>query len=587
MITISEIISQRERNYVNGNTRISEYVDYSQYQTIQRIEAYLNSVHISGNTDALERDKPFFNIVTAASNIWYRATDIDRKNIRFRATKLKHVVPAFIANILLQEWMKRADFGVFLNKWGRIQSTHGGAVSKFVEKDGELICSVIPWNKLISDDIDFENNVKIEKLFYTPAQLRTNKGYDQETVDKLISARQGRELIDGTRVDNLSDYIEVYEVQGLLPKSLLTGREEHKNVYSEQLHVVSFVGNDKKGDDTFVLFEGAVKQSPYLLDNLIPEDGRALGIGAVEHLFNAQWMVNDSAKMIKDQLEIASKLFFQTADETFLGRNTLTNLESGDIMIHKPNAPLTQVNGNSHDVTSLQSWSNQWQNLAKEITSTPDAISGNTQPSGTAYRTVAILNQESHSLFELMTENKGLSIERMCRKFIIPFLKKKMDNKDEITAILGDEQIKQIDAWYVPNEAIKRVNAKILDKVLNEGEIVTPGEQQEMLQTEATDIQAQLGTLGNQRFIVPSDVDDKTWKEWFKDFDWEIEVEVTNEQTDKEPMLTTLTTLLQSVATNPQILENPQTKRIFSKIVELSGAMSPVELSAPQAIGGA
>jgi hypothetical protein len=503
---------------------------------------------------------------------------------------MKHIVPAFIANIILQDWMKKADFGVFLNKWGRVQATHGGAVSKFVEKDSDLVCSVIPWNKLISDDIDFDNNVKIEKLFYTPGQLRQNKAYDQETVDKLIKARQGRELIDGTRVDNLSDYIEVYEVQGLLPNCVLTGKEEDEDVYSEQLHIVSFIGNDKKGDDTFVLYEGKVKQSPYLLDNLIPEDGRALGIGAVEHLFNAQWMTNHSAKLIKDQLDLASKIIFQTADDSYLGRNALTNIETGDIMIHKPNSPLAQVNNQSHDISSLQSFSNQWQNLAKEITSTPDAISGATQPAGTAYRTVAILNQESHSLFELMTENKGLAIERMCRRFIIPYIKKKMNNKDEITAILTDEQIKQIDAWFIPNEAIKRVNAKILDRVLsmNQPDVqpITPGENQEMLNTEAQDIQAQLGTLGNQRFIVPSDIDDRSWKEWFDDFDWEIEVEVTNEQSDKAAMLETLTTLLGTIASNPQVLENPQTKRIFTKAVELSGAMSPVELSAPATIGG-
>lgn len=46
-------------------------------------------------------------------------------------------------------------------------------------------------------------------------------------------------------------------------------------------------------------------------------------------------------------------------------------------------------------------------------------------PSGTAYRQVAVLNQEAHSLFEIMVENKSLALEQMLREFILPFIKRK------------------------------------------------------------------------------------------------------------------------------------------------------------------
>src|SRR6266567_5232050 len=119
MESICEIVRKAELNYLQGNTQLGKYVNWSMHDTIERIDAYLNSKHITGETDSLGRDKPFFNIVSAAVNVWYRATDIDRKDIRFVPTNSKSVVLAFVANVFLQNWMNENRFGVFLNQWGR------------------------------------------------------------------------------------------------------------------------------------------------------------------------------------------------------------------------------------------------------------------------------------------------------------------------------------------------------------------------------------------------------------------------------------------------------------------------------------
>jgi hypothetical protein len=577
MQSISQLVKERENTYVNGISNISKYVDYSQYETISTIEAYLNSRHTSGQFDALGREKPFFNICTAVANIWMRATDIDRKNIRFRATKQKEIIPVFLANCILQNWMREVNFGSFLNEWGRVLSRYGSAVTKFVERDGLLDIGVASWNKLITDQIDFENNVKIFKFYLTPAQLRLNPTYDQEVVKALLETEQSRETLGNQTIDTLSDYIELYEVQGNLPLSMITDNDKDDNTYCDQIHIISFSG---KSQD-FSLYKGKLKKQQYHKADLIKEDGRALGIGAVEHLFQAQWMSNHSVKLYKDQMELVSKVIYQTADKNYAGRNALTSIENGDIFIHEPNSPLTQVNNTGHDLTSITNFMVQWQTQGKEITSTPDAISGNTMPSGTAYRQVAILNQESHSLFELMTENKGLALEEMFREWIIPYIRKQLNNKEEIAVVLDDAGIKQLDTWYTTGVANKKVNQIIIDKALN-AEIVTPEEQASMVAGETSQIQSELSKLGNQRFIKPSEIDDKTWKD-ILDINWDsVEVEITNEQSDKEAVLTTLTTVMQTVAQNPAVLQDPNMKLLFNKILEMTGQVSSVELSAQQ-----
>lgn len=581
---IGEVVRKAENDYTQGVTTISKYVQFSQHENIEKIDAYLNSKHISGDTDALGRDKPFFNIVTAAVNIWYRATDIDRKNIRIKASKRTQYVAAFVASMHLQEWMRKSGFGAFLNDWGRALARYGSSVVKFVEKDGELLSSVVPWNRLISDTVEFEKNIKIEVLWLTPAQLLQNKSYDQDMVKDLLSEIQSRETIEGQQKDNHSEYIKLYEVHGELSEFYLTGKKKDTQQYKQQMHVVSFLAK-KNGDgfDDFSLYKGAEAQDPYLLTHLIREDGRAQAIGAVEHTFEAQWMTNHSQKQIKDYLDLASKIIFQTSDGNFVGQNALNAIENGDVLVHTPNAPLTLVNTAKPDITSMQNFGQQWHALAKEIAATPDALAGNSQPSGTAWRAIEAQRQEAHSLFELMTENKGLHIEEMMHKFVLPFLKKKMDTVDELAVSLDAAGLSEFDSMYVPNEAIRRDNDQIkqtilsnLDKDPNDASGIAFNQDPNQLQL---DIKKELANQGTQRFIKASDIDSVTWKEALKDLEWKVSVDVTSEEVDTNAVMTTLTTVLQTIASNPAILQDPNMKLLFNKILEETGAISPLELS--------
>jgi hypothetical protein len=240
------------------------------------------------------------------------------------------------------------------------------------------------------------------------------------------------------------------------------------------------------------------------------------------------------------------------------------------------------VNNNSHDITSLQNFGNQWSVLGQTITSTPDAIRGNTQPSGTAYRLQQLITNESHSLFEQMIENKGLAIEEMMRRFIIPHIKKQLNSKEEINAVLSDAQIKQFDTMFIPNKEVKIVNEKVKKNILAG---VTDGLTQEAqaqdIQSEIQSLQTEFAKLGNNRFVKPDELDEKTWKEVVLDgLDWD-EVEVTNEQSDKEALLTTLTTVFQTLV-NPNaqaILQTEQGKLVFNKILETAGGVSSIEMA--------
>ena len=574
---IYSLVREAEENYTSGTVKLSKYVDWSMYDTIQIIDAYLNSVHISGSVDSLGREKPFFNIVTAATNIWYRATDIDRKDVRFASTCSEDDIFAFVVTIHLREWMTRERFGVFLNSWGRTLARYGSAVVKFVEQDGELKPSVVSWSRLIVDPIDFNARPVIEKIYKTPAQLLQSTEYNQKIVKELIESRMARQTLEGTDQDQMNEFIEIYEVHGELPLSYLTDKDKDDDVFRQQMHVITFTKDEKTGNyNDYELYRGKESKSPYLLTHLIEEEGRTLGIGAVEYLFDAQWMVNHTIKQQRDYLDLASKLIFQTADARFVGRNILNAVETGEILNHQPNMPLTQVSNNASNITALLSFGQQWVGMSREITSTPDSLRGNTMPSGTPYSLGAILQQQASSLFELMVESKGLAIEEMMRVFVIPHLKSKMDTSEEIAATLDSFDIKKIDARHVPREAVKRHNEKYINTVLSGG-MASPYQQA----TSEAEVTKELSQSGNQRYFKPSDISTMSWKKLLKDFEWRIRVEVTNEPQDKQATLQTLSTVFQTIASNPMVLQDSNAQNLFAKILNTAGVVSPLELTTP------
>ena len=150
------------------------------------------------------------------------------------------------------------------------------------------------------------------------------------------------------------------------------------------------------------------------------------------------------------------------------------------------------------------------------------------------------------------------------------YLKTKMNTDKEIRVILDDYDLKKIDAMYVPNEAIRQFNGRAKESILS-GELVEPFNPQ----LEERSIMQGLASQGNVRFLSPGEVN---WKTALKDIEWEFDIAVTNEPADKQAALQTLSALIQSI--NPETINNPFTKLLLTKVINLTGVVNPAELTA-------
>jgi hypothetical protein len=580
--SIGQIVQKINDDYTSVTTKTSEYVEFSQFDNNNRIEAYLSSKHISGDVDAQGREKPFMNIVISAVNIWYRATKRRLTDIKIKADKEGNVTAAYMATVLIRNWANKTEFESFLTQWGMTLAAYGSAVTKWVDRGDKLDYTVVKWGNFMSDTIDFYNNVKVEKLQMTQAELMNHPGYDKEVAEDLIESLRARTNLRHEQKDNRDEYIELYEVHGVLPLWHITGKESDKDKFVQQMHVISTL--DAEGDfkyEEFSLAKGREDKDPYILTSLLPDPTgqRATGKGAVELLFDAQWMVNHAEKLIKDKLDI-SKTIFQTTDGNFVGKNATTYIDNGDILTLEEGKQISQVNTTATDITALQNFGQAWNQLSQSITSTPEAMRGGDIKSGTAYRTQQLAVNESSSLFEEMGANKDSAIKEFFREFVIPFVKRKMDTTEEISAILDHQNIKKIDSKFVSNKVAAKTNAKLISQILDEGLMPTPEDQAMMVQEEEVGMKASLAELGNQRFFKPDEIDGKSWKESIKDFEWDVEIDTPTDQKDVNLAMETLSNVLATISDpiKAQALQTPMGKFLFNKILTLTGTISPLEL---------
>ncbi len=170
------------------------------------------------------------------------------------------------------------------------------------------------------------------------------------------------------------------------------------------------------------------------------------------------------------------------------------------------------------------------------------------------------------------------------RRFILPFLKTQLDTAEEVATTLDSYGIDKIDSIYIKNTGTRINNKRKIDTILNhnpaEGSLANKMEALPTLEQDQAEVKDSLSVMGNQRFLKPSDIPDKTWKKVFKDFEWTSEVDITGENINKEA-LTTINTLITFMAdpVKSQFFETPRGKFLFNKALQLTNAVSPLELS--------
>lgn len=544
-------------NYEGGSIEIIEGLDFNQFQLLKQIEFYSNSKYLESNDN--EPWRPFFNIVNYRVNVAIRATDLDTKDINVFTEDPEYYIRSMIFNRGVKNWMREAYFSKTLNDLNEIRVRYGGVLVKRRMENGKLFLEIPQWKNLIVDPVDIKNGIKIQKHYLTPIEIYNKRdvweGVNEnwEKIEKVLKKQYGKNATN-------SDRVCVYEVEGIFEKE----DETEEEGYTLQQH---FILGTHDGNMECILHSEDKKETDYKYLSYDEVSGRSLGRGVVEDGLEAQIATNEAILAEKEIMDIASKTLFYT-DSDILQNNALRDTETGDFIKVGKGEQIGIFNTTPSSLPQLENIIQKWEDQYNKTASTFEAITGETMPSGTPFRAIAIQNQEAQSLFNYRKEEMGIFLNELFTDWIIPHIKKNLQKQDTLTADFDDEELEIID-----EELIKlNVRDEVKKRMLNM-EATTVDDYNTLKQLERERINKK---LKKRRFLeLP--------KDYFKDVEFKLDILITGEQINKSAVFETMANIMQTVAQNPQILQDPTLRKIFNKIIELSGiGISPAQLATPQ-----
>ena len=558
--------------------KISEGYEWSMAKHIKLGVLYPLSQYETGNSE----DKPFKQIIQPILNIQYRAEGFDVKDIILFVNDRKNNHKSFLVKKFHEKYVRENDLDAVIDDSIEGYVDMGGTLIKCVS--GKLPEAVPLQRIAFCDQTDILSGPICEKHSYSPDQLKEMEkaGWGDEgngatmTIDELIALSGSYKITDpqNTPTETPGKYIEVYELHGVLPVWWLKEGEEEGFV--RQLQIISFYKNSS-GEKQFVcLFKGKEQRQIYEFEKRVRKVyGRALGMGGVEELTEAQVWTNYSAIRMKDMLEAASKVLFQTSDKTFAKRQNLKNAQNLQIFETREGHPVNQINTTPVNIRLFENSVNEWWESAKTIASASESIMGEQPASGTPFKLQELITAEAHSFHEYKKGKLAKFWERIYRNHIIPTIIKEINKGQEFLATLDLSEMQELADKIAARQARKQLSEKVLSL-----KTIMGGEEEALKERLKNEFMAG----GNKKFI-------KLIKEELKDTPVDIEINIVGKQKYLAETTDKLVNVIRFMLStwNPNtgtfaVFDDPRMTKVFENIIEYSG-LNPMDFYAPPKTG--
>jgi len=566
---------QEVYDFINNDIKIVDGYSFNQYQTIKKCHLYYNSRFVTGDLDSNGRKKIFLNVVKAPCKVSSRFLNFDTKNIRLISNTRNSEMATFLLEYELKNWMKKNKVAITLNKIAELSPKYGSSVIKKTKKGADIV----DLRRLVLDPtVDTITNSRFVILEHnlTPSQLREKQKDGWENVEEVISkfyvnTAPEPYIQDGTlKQVNSTPVIKIYERYGEVPKSWLDGSEPKENEEMVRaLFIVAGVNNYGLGEDgkTVTREDGVVLfrskwfgDWPFRDFHYDKTEGRWLGIGVIEDLFQIQERTNELANEKRDSMTISNKHIFQTQDKTIV-KNLIRDLSNGAVIMAGSNGGLVPLANEERNLAAFNSEEMRYANQAKEITFSYDVIRGEQLPTSTPATNAVIQDRNTKSVYGVKRENLANMLRFFFTELVIPQAIKDLTPEHILHFIGSNEELFRIDSALIK----EIVNRKALDLLLDG----IPVDEMAIEQIK-TDVSNQLKEAGTDRFITIKD-------SFYKNADFTFDINIDNEQEDSQLLTNNLFSVFTALASNPTILQDPVIKALFYEYAERAG-VSPMKL---------
>lgn len=522
---------------------------WSHVKTLKFIDLYYNSEFESGEIDEQGYRKFFLNVVKQPCDVASKFIDLDTKDIVLTSKPggIEHKM--WLMQRDLKDWLGESKFAGFLNQSGEEYPKYGTVVGKRTRNatwDGVHIQNLrmdtrveelrasgfvyeahllsrweiadMPWNKDAVAQMLHQNPLQTQFIVYEAHHRISSKKWERTFITNFLNQKQG----DGK-------YLEIPETQINPNGEYMAGHE---------------------------LFIDEVKDLPYREMHWERVPGRWLGRGFVEYLLPNQMSTNDLSLGKRRSLRVASTPLFWTADET-IGRNVLSDLEPGQII----KGEISPVDTQERNLSSFQVEEERWEKNRQEKTFSFEAVTGKNLPSQTPLGVVENAVDMITSFFDKKRENFGLFVRDILISDVIPAFKNDKRKSHILKFMHSDSDMDKLRRAVTDHT----MRSSFWKYAVRTGTIPS----RLALELERQRLEGVMKKRKDLAFELPDG--------FYDDVEEVVEVIVTDESVDVKQRLQTLEKVFQTMATNPAVMENPVTRTIFIKMLELAG-VSAVDL---------
>lgn len=466
--TATGLKSQLEREVTQSLTEEVELSDgnkFSQAKLVRRIALFESKTYPTGKIDSQGNYKFWYDIITPRVLDEVKNIDFDISNITIHSRrKIDNELPTIVANLMLEDYLRKTGQAEEINSAVEEGSAWGNILWKKVQGSYER-CDLKRVFIINQAAENIDQTPVVEWHSFTQSDMRAKSG-TWENVKEFMEAcgqKTYKSEVGGVERDTTVPYYDVYERNGeVCLKDLKEAKGETCSRGDEDKYVFAkVIGGGTKTDMggvkiEYILFaeemKGKKNSKIYKEFHRGKYKGRWWREGLIELLLDNQVRANQIGNQIAQGLEIASQTWFKTTSR-IVQQNILSDMKRGDI-IRAENFDQIETRMNGFDQL-IADWNRNIQH-SRDIASSPEVVSGQTQPSGTPFRTTEKLDENAGKAHDFIREKLTIPFRELLEEEVIPGLVKNI-SAQEVLELTGDSEMLirlmqlVVDDWYLRN----------------------------------------------------------------------------------------------------------------------------------------
>jgi hypothetical protein len=440
-----QIVESEVSKYKDGEFFITENVAIATRPLIRHLRKNYWGVFEQSKDPVTGKDKQWVPLTRLVVDAVRKNSDLDLKDVNFRANNEAGVPVTSLVRGFVRKWLYNNFFGEVLNDsilqmcidgtvvWKTYTQTIGGKLHVKRKTVDILNIFIDPTADSIQDAQRFT-----ERALLSVDQVKAMDGWMKTDGVKSASGLH-RTDADLKHINDIGEYVDVYEMWGLIPKRLISGNKDDAELVPG--HVV--ISGIETGDRRVHVLEANTNKDkngdivkPYEELRFIKVPGRWAGVGPAEMVMKLQEWINTIINLRIQKNTSASLGLFKVKAGAGVTQQMLSNLISRGViklnnMDDLDNFRIDEAGESSYkDEEVAKNW-------AFDITSTYDIARGASLPASTTATSAVIEDRNSKTAFTLVIESTGLFLQRWMDRHFLPHVPK-LIRQEKTTTLFGD-----------------------------------------------------------------------------------------------------------------------------------------------------